>query len=54
MEAKRDEIIWKNKALRRKTKVCLLSLVVAAHVLILLISASDSIGDVRAELQAPL
>jgi hypothetical protein len=52
MEAKKDEVIRKNKALRQKNKG--MTLVVAARVLILLISASNNVDEVCAKLEAAL
>lgn len=52
MEAKKDEVIRKNKALRQKNKG--MTLVVAARVLILLISASNNVDEVCAKLEVAL
>jgi hypothetical protein len=52
MEAKRDNVIRKNKALQQKNKG--MTLVLAVRVLILLIFASDSVDKVCAELEASL
>jgi hypothetical protein len=52
MEAKKDEVIRKNKALRQKNKG--MTLVVAARVLILLISTSNNVDEVCAKLEVAL